>query len=77
MWIETDIPLLADALLQRVEFIRQQWRMWIETGLIRYLSIAWRKFIRQQWRMWIETTSGQGANELHRVIHSPAMANVD
>ncbi len=38
------------------QFIRQQWRMWIET---RHHACAQRlsgKFIRQQWRMWIETS---------------------
>ncbi len=37
------------------EFIRQQWRMWIETLVRTNRSSCMRKFIRQQWRMWIET----------------------
>ena len=37
------------------QFIRQQWRMWIETA-IRYSNTCPPvEFIRQQWRMWIET----------------------
>ena len=37
------------------EFIRQQWRMWIETGQQQRWQLVWAEFIRQQWRMWIET----------------------
>ena len=37
------------------QFIRQQWRMWIETPLIAHIFMADMEFIRQQWRMWIET----------------------
>ncbi len=37
------------------QFIRQQWRMWIETEIIPALIRSPIKFIRQQWRMWIET----------------------
>ena len=38
------------------EFIRQQWRMWIETIWTFHSARTAPKFIRQQWRMWIETT---------------------
>ena len=41
--------------LQGKEFIRQQWRMWIETVMKRMISWLLTEFIRQQWRMWIET----------------------
>ncbi len=37
------------------EFIRQQWRMWIETTLDQDTALQLDEFIRQQWRMWIET----------------------
>ena len=37
------------------QFIRQQWRMWIETLTHLSASPATSQFIRQQWRMWIET----------------------
>ena len=37
------------------EFIRQQWRMWIETSFWSLICTAPGEFIRQQWRMWIET----------------------
>ena len=44
------------ALMQK--FIRQQWRMWIETPGPRHtLSALTTEFIRQQWRMWIETNA--------------------
>ena len=38
------------------QFIRQQWRMWIETPNPASPNIVDVKFIRQQWRMWIETS---------------------
>ena len=38
-----------------VKFIRQQWRMWIETSRATGCQPLALKFIRQQWRMWIET----------------------
>ncbi len=38
-----------------MEFIRQQWRMWIETAPLPQAAARPAKFIRQQWRMWIET----------------------
>ena len=38
-----------------LEFIRQQWRMWIETCRIQLHRLREAEFIRQQWRMWIET----------------------
>ena len=60
------------------EFIRQQWRMWIETQLAGNAGEhSHREFIRQQWRMWIETVQGHIAGADSRKIHSPAMANVD
>ncbi len=37
------------------QFIRQQWRMWIETPPPRPHRAPAQEFIRQQWRMWIET----------------------
>ena len=40
------------------EFIRQQWRMWIETIDNKWIGSRENKFIRQQWRMWIETLCG-------------------
>ena len=45
------------------KFIRQQWRMWIETAAWANCPVATAEFIRQQWRMWIETlvTFGQSA----------------
>ena len=58
------------------EFIRQQWRMWIETFSTDQCKQNSEKFIRQQWRMWIETDwSSVAARSM--LIHSPAMANVD
>ena len=38
-----------------LQFIRQQWRMWIETPNLPIQAAASQEFIRQQWRMWIET----------------------
>ena len=38
-----------------LKFIRQQWRMWIETAMPAPNPYKSPKFIRQQWRMWIET----------------------
>ena len=37
------------------QFIRQQWRMWIETASAAQSLFCTAQFIRQQWRMWIET----------------------
>ena len=42
------------------KFIRQQWRMWIETDVGQMAFMAVTQFIRQQWRMWIETMRGAG-----------------
>ncbi len=50
------------------EFIRQQWRMWIETSLIHPPWNGKKKFIRQQWRMWIET--GVRAQTAHHICNS-------
>ena len=41
------------------KFIRQQWRMWIETQTDREVCKRADEFIRQQWRMWIETVVAQ------------------
>ena len=47
-----EVRTLIDA-----EFIRQQWRMWIETPICRQRPGHGGEFIRQQWRMWIETAA--------------------
>ena len=84
-----------------MQFIRQQWRMWIETDSthppkqdhinsfasngecgLKLIATGYRRsrseeFIRQQWRMWIETDFSHGQQRKCKIIHSPAMANVD
>ena len=50
------LNLLVESYTADYQFIRQQWRMWIETLAMRLCTICSSpKFIRQQWRMWIET----------------------
>jgi len=40
-----------------LEFARQRWRAWIETGLADLKDAANAAFARQRWRAWIETSA--------------------
>jgi len=75
MWIET--PFLAAFTTSRSQFIRQQWRMWIETVKSPSLLMATYNSFASNGECGLKQECENAANEAAHGIHSPAMANVD
>ncbi len=75
MWIET-AGTAAIAVVE-TEFIRQQWRMWIETGMV----VVWLRggcnSFASNGECGLKLNSLQLLPHSSAIIHSPAMANVD